>query len=203
MHFVIRQRRDKGRPTLNRKPLYRPMRPKNLLLQLYPTDKAPDHRHGGKDITSGPNLRWVSDSLELRCENGEIVRMTFAIDTYSHQIIGWTAGSAGFTGDSLRDFMRMCVKRRFGQNRTPHAVEWLSDKGRINTSLETVAFATGLGLLPRFAPLSCTAFKGVAESFARTFLVDYLYAYGRRDAVTVLDHLDSWFEDYGAHSRRA
>lgn len=203
MFIVNRRRRDKERSTPNRTPLYRPMIQQNLLLQRYPTAKAPGYRREGKDITAAPTLRWVSDSLELRCENGEIVRMTFAIDTYSQQIIGWTAGTAGFTGDSLRDFMRMCVKRRFGQNPAPHAVEWLSDRGRINTSHETVAFATGLGLLPRFAPLGCTAFKGVAESFARTFLVDYLYAYGRRDAATVLGQLDSWFEDYGTRSRRA
>ncbi|OAJ52462.1 hypothetical protein A6V36_13695 [Paraburkholderia ginsengiterrae] len=202
MLIVNRLRRDKGRSNLNRKSLHRSMSQNNLLLHC-PSDKAPDHRHEGKIITPGPNLRWVSDNLELRCENGEIVRVTFAIDTYSHEIIGWTAGKVGFTGDSLRDFMRLCIKRRFRQHRTPHAVEWLSDKGRVNTSYETVAFAIGLGLLPRFAALSCTASKGVAESFARTLLVDYLYAYGRRDAVTVLAQLDSWFEGYGAHPRRA
>lgn len=203
MLIVKRRLRDKGHSALNRKPLYRPMSQNNLPQQRCPTDTAPGHRNEGKVITPGHNLRWESDRLELQCENGEIVRVAFAIDTYSHEIIGWTAGTAGFTEDSLRDFMRMCVKRRFGQNRTPHVVEWLSDKGHFNTSHETVAFAIGLGLRPRVAPLRCTASKGVAESFASTLLSDDFDAYGQRDAVTVLRQLDNWFEFYGAHLRGA
>ncbi|MFM0721159.1 DDE-type integrase/transposase/recombinase [Paraburkholderia strydomiana] len=203
MLIVNRLRRDKGRSTLNRKPLHRPLSRNNLLQRRCLADKAPRHRHEGKVITQGPNLRWESERLELRCDNGEVVCVMFAIDTYSHQIIGWTASTAGFTWDSPRNFMLMCVKRQFGQHRTPHAVEWLSDNGHANTSNEIVAFAIGLGLLPRFAPFRRTASTGVAESFARTFLADYFYGYGRRDAVTVLGLLDSWFEDYEARQSKA
>jgi len=140
MLIVNRPRHDKGCSTLNRKPLHRPLSQNNLLQRRFLTDKARGHLHDGKTITPGPNLRWESDRLELCCDNGEVVCVMFALDAYSHQIIGWTASTAGFTWDSPRNLMLMCVKRQFGQHRTPHAIEWLSDNGRANTSHETVTW---------------------------------------------------------------
>ena len=35
------------------------------------------------------DTRWCSDGLELSCDNGERVRVAFALDCYDWQIISW------------------------------------------------------------------------------------------------------------------
>ena len=59
-----------------------------------------------------------------------------------------------------------------------------------------MAFATLLGLLPRFAPVRNPESNGMAEAFVNTFKRDYVHIHARPDAATVLAHLPGWFEDY-------
>lgn len=102
--ILNRLRRNTGLAALNHKRLYRLMRQHNLLLRRH-TGKAPGRLHEGKVITLRSNLRWASDGFEIPCASGEVVRVTFAIDTCDREIIAWTAATAGFTGESVRDLM--------------------------------------------------------------------------------------------------
>jgi transposase InsO family protein len=52
--------------------------------------------------------------LEFTCWNGEIVRVAFALDCHDREVIGWTATTAGISGEMIRDIMVHCVERRFG-----------------------------------------------------------------------------------------
>jgi hypothetical protein len=44
-----------------------------LLLQRY-AGKPPTRAHEGKIFTIRPNLRWTSDSFEIPCWNGDVLR---------------------------------------------------------------------------------------------------------------------------------
>lgn len=95
------------------------------------------------------------------------------------------------------------MERRFGQYRTPHTLEWLTDNGSAYTAHETVAFARSLGLMPCFTPVRSPESNGMAESFVKTFKRDYVYVHDRPDAMAVLSQLDNWFEDYNeAHPHK-
>jgi hypothetical protein len=39
-------------------------------------------------ITLKSNLRWCSDSFEIRCWNGERVHVAFSLDTCDREVIG-------------------------------------------------------------------------------------------------------------------
>lgn len=59
-----------------------------------------------------------------------------------------------------------------------------------------MAFATLLGLLPRFTPVRSPEGNGMAEAFVNTFKRDYVHVHARPDTATVLAQLPGWFEDY-------
>jgi transposase InsO family protein len=71
------------------------------------------------------NVRWCSDGLEFTCWNGEVVRLAFVLDCHDREIIGWTATTAGLSGEMIRDMMVQSVEARFGAPRAPHRVQWL------------------------------------------------------------------------------
>lgn len=202
MFIVRRIPRDESHPILNHEPLHQPTDQNNLLRRCL-TEKASDYGSEGNLTTHGPNRRWVSDRLGIRCDNGDVVYAMIAVDTYSHLIMGWTADTASFTPDSRRNLMLMCVERQFWRPQAPHDVEWLSVEGRANTSQETGVFTNCLGLLLRVPASPHTALKSSAESLAKTFLTDFSYPYGRSDAATVLSQLDHRFKAYKARARKA
>lgn len=47
--------------------------------------------HLGRIIRDGSNERWCSDILEVRCWNGEIVQVAFALDCHDREAIAYTA----------------------------------------------------------------------------------------------------------------
>ncbi|MBR7513166.1 IS3 family transposase, partial [Mycobacterium tuberculosis] len=87
--------------------------------------------HDGRVVTLRSNVRWCSDGLEFTCWNGEVVRVTFALDCHDREIIGWVATTGGISGEMIRDLMIGCVEARFGTPRAPHPVQWLSDNGSV------------------------------------------------------------------------
>jgi hypothetical protein len=76
--LLNRERLQAGLPRLNHKRIYRLMAQNGLLLQRY-TGKPPGRLHEGRIITIRPNLRWSSDSFEVACWNGEVLRVAFAL----------------------------------------------------------------------------------------------------------------------------
>jgi putative transposase len=194
--LLNRARRSSGHPRLNHKRVFRLMRIARLLLQPC-TGKRASRAHEGSVIAPASNQRWASDGFEVSCWNGELVRIAFAIDTHDREIMAWVATSGrGISGEMIRDLMLDCVERRFDALRAPHPVQWLTDNGSAYTAAETIDFATTLNLAACFTPVRSPQSNGVSEAFVKTFKRDYARVNPRPDAISVLQRLDDWFEDY-------
>lgn len=179
---ILNRRLDgMGLPRVNHKRVYRIMRQHGMLLARH-TGKRPNRPHEGKVITLKSNLRWSSDIFELPCQNGEVVRVAFVLDSCDREIIGYMSSSGGISGEMIRDLMLEAVEKRFGQPRTPHPVEWLSDNGSAFTARETVLFAQELGLRACFTPVRSPESNGMAEAFVKTFKRDYVYVHDKPEA---------------------
>ncbi len=184
-----------GQPRVNHKRVYRIMRLHGLLLARH-SGKQPTRAHDGKVITLRSNLRWCSDVFEVSCDNSEAVRVAFVLDCCDREAIGYVASSRGISSSMVQDLMLECVEKRFGTNRTPHPVQWLSDNGSCYTASDTVEFASWLGLESCFTPVRSPESNGIAEAFVKTFKRDYVRISDRSDAMTVFGQLANWFEDY-------
>jgi len=184
-----------GRPRVNHKRVYRIMRLHGLLLSRH-SGRRPDRAHEGKVIAIRRNLRWCSDVFEVRCANGDAVRVAFAVDCCDREVIGFVASTRGVSSEMIQDLMLECVEKRFGTGKAPSPVQWLSDNGSCFTARETIEFAAWLGLESRFTPVRSPESNGMAEAFVRTFKRDYVYVRDRPDARMVLGQLADCFEDY-------
>lgn len=193
--LLNRARRATGGAPVNHKRVFRLMANARLLLQPH-VGYRPIRAHEGSVIAPASNLRWSSDVLEISCWNGELVRVAFAIDTHDREVIAWQASSAGIGGQIVRDLMLACVERRFHALRAPHPVQWLADNGSAYTARETLEFAAALALVPCFTPVRSPESNGVSEAFVKTLKRDYSRIQPRPDALTVLENLSAWIDDY-------
>ena len=193
--LLNRKLRSIGEARVNHKRVYRIMLHAGLLLQRH-TGLRKGRVHDGVVRTLRSNTCWCSDGLEIACWNGEVVRVAFLEDTCDREIIAWAASTKGFSGEMIRDMLLIAVEKRFGAYRAPHRVECLSDNGSCYIAAETIDFALGLGLMPRFTPVRSPESSGMSESFGKTFKRDYVRCNPMPDAQTVLAQLDGWFEDY-------
>ena len=187
---------DRDVPRVNHKRVYRVMREHGLLLARY-TGKS-TRTHDGVIITLKSNLRWCSDSFEIRCWNGERVQVAFSLDCCDREAMKWVATTGAITGEMIRDLMAESVEHRFGAGvmRVPHPVEWLSDNGPPYTAHETRDFGASLGFLVCNTPAYSPESNGMAESFVKTFKRDYVYLHKLETAATVMEQLGAWFDDY-------
>ena len=185
-----------GGPRVNHKRVYRVMKANGLLLARF-TGK-PGRTHEGKVITLKSDIRWCSDSFEIRCWNGERVQVAFAMDCCDREIMSWVATREGVTGEMIRDLMATAVESRFGAQaqRVPNPLQWLSDNGPPYTAHETRRFGASLGLTVCTTPAYSPESNGMAEAFVKTFKRDYVYLNNIDSAVTVMAQLAAWFEDY-------
>jgi putative transposase len=193
--LLNRARRASGAEPVNHKRVFRLMAQGQLLLQPH-VGHRPIRAHEGSVITLASNQRWSSDGLEIPCWNGEVVRLVFAIDTCDREIIAWQAGTGGISGEMVRDLMLACVERRFNSLRAPHPIQWLADNGSAYAAHETLEFAAALALVPCFTPVRSPESNGVSEAFVKTLKRDYARIQPRPDALTVLQQLPTWIDDY-------
>ena len=143
------------------------------------------------------DLRWCSDAFEVACDNGERVRVAFALDCCDREAMSYVATTGGIGGEEVRDLMVAAVEHRFGQvNRLPTTIEWLTDNGSGYIAHETRRFARDLGLKPRTTPVERPQSNGMAEAFVRTMKRDYVRVSPFPDAETVLRQLPSWLAHY-------
>jgi len=201
--LLKRERRSAGEAAVNAKRVYRLMQKHGLLLARHTGRRRP-REHDGRIATVRSNLRWCSDALEFTCWNGEIVRVAFALDCHDREVIGWTATTAGISGEMIRDMMVHCVERRFGTVPAPQRVQWLSDNGSIFAAYKTIEIAMALNLEPCFTPVESPESNGMAEAFVKTFKRDYVRVNPIGDAASALAQIDFWMEDYNTmhpHSR--
>jgi transposase InsO family protein len=77
--MVRREGREKGLAPVNAKRVHRVMKAHGMLLQRH-AGGAEARRHDGKIAVAHSNLRWCSHGFELACDNGEKVRVAFALD---------------------------------------------------------------------------------------------------------------------------
>lgn len=188
-----------GRTPVNHKRIYWIMRQNNLLLARV-TGSRPNKTHTGKVSTLQSNQRWCSDEFEIACDNGERVRVIFALDTCDREVMAYAATTGGYSADMAQSVMLACVEKRFGDVKALRPVEWLSDNGSCYTARETITFAASLGVVSRFTPAHSPQSNGMAEALVKTFKRDYVFCNDRPDAETVMAQLSGWFEDYNENA---
>jgi len=133
----------------------------------------------------------------VACDNGERVRVAFALDCCDREVMSWVATTKGIDAGLVGDLMMQAVESRFGPNSTaPSEIEWLTDNGSCYTAAETRSFARALGLKPVTTPVSSPQSNGMAESLVKTIKRDYARLALRPDARTVMHQLVDWFEHY-------
>jgi putative transposase len=185
-----------GGTVINHKRVYRVMRDHGLLLYRHGQRPVSQRRHDGKIAVDTSNTRWCSDGFELSCDNGERVRIAFALDCCDREVMSWVATTKGIDAGLVGDLMMQAVEYRFGDAGPPSEIEWLSDNGSCYTAAETRSFARLLGLKPVTTPVTSPQSNGMAESLVKTIKRDYASLAVRTDAATVMQQLGSWFEHY-------
>jgi putative transposase len=204
VHAILRRKAlDEGRQPPNHKRVYRVMKEHGLLLQRHAGGS--ERRHDGRIAGARSDLRWCSDAFEIGCENGERVRVAFALDCCDREAMSYVATTGGIGGEAVRDLMVTAVEHRFGRvNRLPRTIEGLTDNGSGYVSAQTRRFAREIGLEPRTTPLESPQSNGMAEAFVRTIKRDYVRVSPVPDAETAMRLLPSWMAHYNeVHPHKA
>ena len=98
-----------GRPAPNHKRVFRVMKAHGLLLQRH-AGGVEARRHDGRIAVDRSNLRWCSDGFELGCDNGEKVRVAFALDCCDREAISFVAATDGIKCEDIRDLMTVPMR---------------------------------------------------------------------------------------------
>ena len=205
VHALLRRQAEQdGGAAPNVKRVYRVMKLHGLLLQRH-ASRGPERRHDGRVAVGVRNTRWCSDGLEIGCENGERVRVAFALDCCDREAMSFVATTGGITSEDVRDLMVAAVEHRFGRvSRLPSTIEWLTDNGSCYVARETRRFANEIGLVACTTPLESPQSNGMAEAFVRTLKRDYVRVSPVPNAETVLRQLPAWLAHYNElHPHRA
>ncbi|AUY94022.1 IS3 family transposase (plasmid) [Escherichia coli] len=194
--LLRRQAELDGMPAINAKRVYRIMRQNALLLERKTAVPPSKRAHTGKVAVKESNQRWCSDGVEFRCDNGEKLRVTFALDCYDREALHWAVTTGGFDSETVQDVMLGAVERRFGNELPASPVEWLTDNGSCYRANETRQFARMLGLEPKNTAVRSPESNGIAESFVKTIKRDYISIMPKPDGLTAAKNLAEAFEHY-------
>lgn len=193
--LINKKRIESGRKTINKKKVFRVMKMNNLILpkKSNPTKKR---EKTGKVMTLKSNTRWCSDCFEIRCFNGEKVYVTFSLDTCDREVLAWRAIKRPIQAEDIERLMIDSVSSRFLDYRTPHRIQWLTDRGKVYRSYSTKNMAIKLGLIPCFTRAYSPESNGMAEAFVGRFKKDYVYVNDCETADSTIKMMEKWFEDY-------
>ncbi|MBB7245636.1 IS3 family transposase [Escherichia coli] len=194
--LLRRQAELDGMPAINAKRVYRIMRQNALLLERKPAVPPSKRAHTGRVVVKESNQRWCSDGFEFRCDNGEKLRVTFALDCCDREALHWAVTTGGFNSETVQDVMLGAVERRFGNDLPSSPVEWLTDNGSCYRANETRQFARMLGLEPKNTAVRSPESNGIAESFVKTIKRDYISVMPKPDGLTAAKNLAEAFEHY-------
>ncbi|EIH0938575.1 TPA: IS3 family transposase [Escherichia coli] len=194
--LLRRQAELDGMPAINAKRVYRIMRQNALLLERKPAVPPSKRAHTGRVAVKESNQRWCSDGFEFRCDNGEKLRVTFALDCCDREALHWAVTTGGFNSETVQDVMPGAVERRFGNELPASPVEWLTDNGSCYRANETRQFARMLGLEPKNTAVRSPESNGIAESFVKTIKRDYISVMPKPDGLTAAKNLAEAFEHY-------
>jgi putative transposase len=171
------------------------MREHGLLLQRHAGGE--ERRHDGRVAVEQRNRRRCSDGFEIGCDNGDRVRVAFALDCCDREVMSFIATTGGIGSEHVGDLMVAAVEHRFCRvNRLPDTIEWRTDNGSCYVAHSTRAFAIGVGLEPRTTPIKSPQSNGMAEAFVRTFKRDYVRVNAIPDAQSLMSLLPAWFNHY-------
>ncbi|EGI4405339.1 IS3-like element IS2 family transposase [Escherichia coli] len=194
--LLRRQAELDGMPAINAKRVYRIMRQNALLLERKPAVPPSKRAHTGRVAVKESNQRWCSDGFEFCCDNGERLRVTFALDCCDREALHWAVTTGGFNSETVQDVMLGAVERRFGNELPASPVEWLTDNGSCYRANETRQFARMLGLEPKNTAVRSPESNGIAESFVKTIKRDYISIMPKPDGLTAAKNLAEAFEHY-------
>ncbi|QST45832.1 IS3 family transposase [Escherichia albertii] len=194
--LLRRQAELDGMPAINAKRVYRIMRQNALLLERKTAVPPSKRAHTGKVAVKESNQRWCSDGFEFRCDNGEKLQVTFALDCCDREALHWAVTTGGFDSETVQDVMLGAVERRFGNELPASPVEWLTDNGSCYRANETLQFARMLGLEPKNTAVRSPESNGIAESFVKTIKRDYISVMPKPDGLTAAKNLAEAFEHY-------
>ncbi|HCO8917821.1 TPA: IS3 family transposase, partial [Escherichia coli] len=194
--LLRRQAELDGMPAINAKRIYRIMRQNALLLERKTAVPPSKRAHTGRVAVKESNQRWCSDGFEFRCDNGEKLRVTFALDCCDREALHWAVTTGGFNSETVQDVMPGAVERRFGNELPASPVEWLTDNGSCYRANETRQFARMLGLEPKNTAVRSPESNGIAESFVKTIKRDYISIMPKPDGLTAAKNLAEAFEHY-------
>jgi putative transposase len=187
----------------NHKRVHRVMKLHGLLLDRHAGGVK--RRHDGRIAVDERNRRWCSDGFEIGCDNGDKVRVAFALDCCDREAMSFLATTAGISGGDVRDLMVAALEHRFGRvDCLPVTIEWLSDNGSCYVAGDTRSFARDIGLEPITTPVQSPQSNGMAEAFVRTIKRDYVRVSPRPNAEAVMRQLPSWIAHYNeVHPHKA
>lgn len=181
---ILRKKRcTEGQSPVNAKRLYRIMSEHNLLL-LHNKPERPKREHKGKIAVAESDMRWCSDGFEFGCDNGEKLRVTFALDCCDRETINWVVSTGGYDSSTVQDVMLRSVEKRFGDRLPDTSVQWLTDNGSAYTAHETRRFARELNPEPCTTAVSSPQSNGITESFVKTIKRDYISIIPKPDELT-------------------
>lgn len=186
---------NEGLPFVNAKRVYRIMSENSLLL-LHDKPSRRQREHKGRISVKDSDQRWCSDGFEFSCDNGEKLRVTFALDCCDREALYWAASNGGYDSETVQDVMLGAVERRFGNSLPTSPVEWLTDNGSAYRSYQTRQFARMVGLEPKHTAVRSPESNGMAESFVKTMKRDYISIMPKPDGLTAVKNLAEAFEHY-------
>ncbi len=193
--LLRRQAELDGMPAINAKRVYRIMRQNALLLERKPAVPPSKRAHTGR-VRERKQSAMVPDGFEFCCDNGERLRVTFALDCCDREALHWAVTTGGFNSETVQDVMLGAVERRFGNDLPSSPVEWLTDNGSCYRANETRQFARMLGLEPKNTAVRSPESNGIAESFVKTIKRDYISIMPKPDGLTAAKNLAEAFEHY-------
>ncbi|EJP3177563.1 IS3 family transposase [Salmonella enterica] len=194
--LLRRQSETDDMAIINARRVYRIMRQNALLLERKPAVPPSKRAHTGKVAVGESNQRWCSDGFEFNCNNGEKLRVTFALDCCDREALHWAASTGGYDSETVQDVMPGAVERRFGHNLPASPVEWLTDNGSAYRSHQTRQFARMIGLEPKHTAVRSPESNGMAGSFMKTMKRDYISVMPKPDGLTAVKNLAEAFEHY-------
>lgn len=194
--LLRRQSETDDMAVINAKRVYRIMRQNALLLERKPAIPPSKRAHTGKVAVGESNQRWCSDGFEFSCDNGEKLRVTFALGCCDREALHWAASNGGYDSETVQDVMLGAVERRFGSSLPSSPVEWLTDNGSAYRSHQTRQFARMVGLEPKHTAVRSPESNGMAESFVKTMKRDYISIMPKPDGLTAVKNLAEAFEHY-------
>ncbi|HBV3402874.1 TPA: IS3 family transposase [Klebsiella pneumoniae] len=194
--LLRRQSETDDMAVINAKRVYRIMRQNALLLERKPEIPPSKRAHTGKVAVGESNQRWCSDGFGFSCDNGEKLRVTFALDCCDREALYWAASNGGYDSETVQDVMLGAVERRFGNSLPTSPVERLTDYGSAYRSYQTRQFARMVGLEPEHTAVRSPESNGMAESFVKTMKRDYISIMPKPDGLTAVKNLAEAFEHY-------